>query len=62
LTLLHYSSLGTVGVALDPSCLLGVRRADSWWFVCRNHQNPLPDGTLVIGADADSDLLKHTDV
>jgi 6-phosphogluconate dehydrogenase (decarboxylating) len=43
-------------------CLLGVYRADPWWFVHQNHQDLPPDGTLVVGGDTDPDLLKIADV
>jgi hypothetical protein len=54
--------LGAVGVALDPTCPLGVRRVDPWWFVRRNHQDSPLDGALVIGVGVDPNLLKLTDV
>jgi hypothetical protein len=62
LALLLCPSLGTVGVALDPTCLLRVCRTDPWWLLCRVHQDPPPDGNLVIGGDVDPDLVKLTDV
>jgi hypothetical protein len=62
LMLLLRPSLGAVGVALDPMCLLRVRCADPCWFVRRDHPDPPPDGTLVVGGDMDPDLLKLTDI
>jgi hypothetical protein len=62
LALLLRPSLGAVGIALDLRCLLGVSRADPWWFVRRNHKDLPPDGTLVIGGDTDPDLSKLTNV
>jgi hypothetical protein len=56
--LLFCASLGPVGVALDLTCLLGVRRTVTWWFVLRHHQDPSKDGALVVGADVDPDLLE----
>jgi hypothetical protein len=50
--------LGAVGVALDLTCLLGVCRANPWWFICRNHQDVPPDGTLVVGRDTGPDRLE----
>jgi hypothetical protein len=33
-----------------------------WWFILRNHQDPVKDGTLIIarggGGDVDPDLLE----
>jgi hypothetical protein len=43
-------------------CLLGVRHVDPWWFVRRDHQDTPLDGTLVVGRDANLDLLELTDV
>jgi hypothetical protein len=60
--LLFRPPLGAVGVALDPTCLLGVRRTDLWWFVRRNHQDAPLGGALVVGRDADPDLLELADV
>jgi hypothetical protein len=60
LALLFRSSLSAVGIALDLMCLLEVRRADPRWLVCRHHQDPPPDGALVIGGDVDLDLLELT--
>jgi hypothetical protein len=56
--LLICASLGAVGVALDSTCLLGVRRTVTWWFVLRHHQDQMKDGSLVIGGDVDLDLLE----
>jgi hypothetical protein len=56
--LLFRTSLGTVGVALDLTCFLGVRRAVTWWFVLRHRQDTSKDGALVIGGDMDPDLLE----
>jgi hypothetical protein len=62
LALLLRPSLGAVSVALDSTCLLGVRRADPWWFVHRNHHDLPPNGTLVVGRDTDPDRLELADV
>jgi hypothetical protein len=62
LELLLRPSLGAVGVALDLTWLLRVLRADPWWFIRRNHQDPSLHGTLVIGGDADPDLLKLANI
>jgi hypothetical protein len=39
-------------------CFLGVRRAESWWFVLRHHRDPSQDGALIVWGDVDPDLLE----
>jgi hypothetical protein len=56
--LLICASLGAVGVALDPMCLLGIRHTMTWRFVFRHHQDLVKDGALVIGGDVDPNLME----
>jgi hypothetical protein len=40
----YYTTLDAVGIDLDQTCLLGISRTVTWWFVLRNHQDPVRDG------------------
>jgi hypothetical protein len=62
LALLLRLPLGAVRVGLDPTCLLGICRADSRWVIRRKHQDAPPGRSLVIGRDADPGLLELADV
>jgi hypothetical protein len=60
--LLLLPPLGAFRVGLDPTCLLGIRHADSRWVIHRNHQDAPPGGSLVVGRDADLSILELGDV
>jgi hypothetical protein len=62
MALLFYSSLGTVGVALGPTCFLEIRCTTTLWFVLQHHQDPPQDGALVVVGDTDPYLLKLTTI
>jgi hypothetical protein len=55
---LFCTSLGAVGVPLDPPRLLGICRTVTRWFILRDQQHPAKDGARVIEGDVDPDLLK----
>jgi hypothetical protein len=58
--LLFCSSLGMIGIALDPTCFLGIHRAMTWRFLLPHRQDQSHDGALVVGGDLDPNLLELT--